>query len=135
MPDEVEDNKILMEVGIDDLLNIKIQIPKKHYYLKDVLEGEIVFSIVKVMIKKMELNIIRKEVLGLGANAKTRTDEINKFEIMDGCPIKEEVIPIRMFFNGIGELTPTMEKVNNKFSVRYFLNLIIHDELNRKYFK
>ena len=36
---------------------------------------------------------------------------------------------------GITDLTPSYEKVNNKFSVKYFLNLIIHDEMNRKYFK
>lgn len=54
---------------------------------------------------------------------------------MDGCPIQEESIPIRMFLRGITDLTPTYEKVNNKFSVKYFLNLIIHDEMNRKYFK
>lgn len=83
----------------------------------------------------MEMNIVRKEIIGLGINAKTSNEEINKFEIMDGCPIKEEEIPIRMFLSGIPELTTTMEKVNNKFSVKYFLNLIIHDELNRKYFK
>lgn len=57
------------------------------------------------------------------------------FEIMDGCPLKEEEIPIRMFLSGFPELTPTMEKVNNKFSVKYFLNLVILDEHNRKYFK
>lgn len=83
----------------------------------------------------MELNIVRKEIIGMGSNAKTTTDEISKFEIMDGCPIKEEEIPIRMYLAGIPELTSTMEKINNKFSVKYFLNLIIHDELNRKYFK
>lgn len=78
---------------------------------------------------------MRKEIIGMGSNTKTSVDEISKYEIMDGCPIKEEEIPIRMFLSGIPELTATMDKVNNKFSVKYFLNLIIHDELNRKYFK
>lgn len=87
------------------------------------------------MIKKMELNIVRNEVIGVGSNAKTKSEEISTFEIMDGCPIKEEEIPIRMFLGGISELTTTMEKINNKFTVNYFLNLIIHDEMNRKYFK
>lgn len=83
-----------MEVGIDDLLNIKIRIPKQRYTLKDCLEGSILFDIVKVMIKKMELNLIRKEIIGIGANANTFSEEISKFEIMDGCPIKKEEIPI-----------------------------------------
>ena len=86
-----------MEVGIEELLNIKINIDKKLYSLKGCLEGSIEFSIVKLMIKKMEMNIIRKEILGIGGNATTFSENVASFEIMDGCPIKKEVIPIRMY--------------------------------------
>lgn len=126
---------IKLEVGIEDLLNIIINIPKNSYFLKDVIEGIIVFENIKVLIKKMKLNIIRKEIIGTGEKARTTQSEINEFEIMDGCPIKEEKIPIRMFLAGINDLTPTMVKVNNKFSVRYFLHLAIWDDSNRKFFK
>lgn len=33
------------------------------------------------------------------------------------------------------ELTPTYKNVQNKFSVRYFLNLVLVDEEDRRYFK
>lgn len=33
IPEVLGEDKVVMEVGIDDLLNIKIQIPRKHYYL------------------------------------------------------------------------------------------------------
>ena len=36
---------------------------------------------------------------------------------------------------GLVDLTPTMIHVNNKFSVQYFLQIIILDENHRKYFK
>ena len=72
------------------------------------MEGSILFDIVKVMIKKMELNLIRKEIIGIGANANTFSEEISKFEIMDGCPIKKEEIPIWMFLAGVQNLTPSM---------------------------
>lgn len=45
-----------------------------------------------------------------------------------------EVIPIRLFLGGF-ELTPTFREVNKKFSVRYYLNLVLIDEENRRYFK
>jgi vacuolar protein sorting-associated protein 26 len=48
---------------------------------------------------------------------------------------KEEEIPIRMYLAGIKNLTPTMNNINNKFSVKYFLNLIMTDDQGRKYFK
>eukprot|EP00192_Tetraselmis_astigmatica_P016193 CAMPEP_0117668554 /NCGR_PEP_ID=MMETSP0804-20121206/11616_1 /TAXON_ID=1074897 /ORGANISM="Tetraselmis astigmatica, Strain CCMP880" /LENGTH=98 /DNA_ID=CAMNT_0005476463 /DNA_START=281 /DNA_END=576 /DNA_ORIENTATION=+ len=33
------------------------------------------------------------------------------------------------------DLTPTYKNINNKFSVRYFLNLVLVDEEDRRYFK
>ena len=45
-----------------------------------------------------------------------------------------ESIPIRLFLSGY-ELTPTMRDINKKFSVRYFLNLVLVDEEERRYFK
>lgn len=45
-----------------------------------------------------------------------------------------ESIPIRLFLAGY-DPTPTMRDVNKKFSVRYFLNLVLVDEEDRRYFK
>ena len=45
-----------------------------------------------------------------------------------------ESIPIRLFLSGY-ELTPTMKDINKKFSVRYYLNLVLVDEEERRYFK
>ena len=45
-----------------------------------------------------------------------------------------ESIPIRLFLSGY-ELTPTMRDVNKKFSARYYLNLVLVDEEERRYFK
>lgn len=53
---------------------------------------------------------------------------------MDGAPVRGETIPIRLFLGGF-ELTPTFRDVNKKFSARYYLNLVLIDEENRRYFK
>lgn len=45
-----------------------------------------------------------------------------------------ESIPIRVFLAGY-DLTPTMREINKKFSVRYFLNLVLMDTEDRRYFK
>ena len=45
-----------------------------------------------------------------------------------------ESIPIRLFLAGY-ELTPTMRDVNKKFSCRYYINLVLIDEEERRYFK
>lgn len=126
---------INLEVGIDDYVNIKIDFPKNVFDLKEVIEGKISFLLVKLLIKRMELVIVRKEVVGSGERAVTVPEDVASYEIMDGCPIKEEEIPVRLFLAGIPDLTPTLSNVSNKFSVRYFLSISITDDMNRRYFK
>jgi len=56
------------------------------------------------------------------------------FTTMSLSCIVGESIPIRLFLSGY-ELTPTMRDINKKFSVRYYLNLVLVDEEERRYFK
>lgn len=125
---------IKMEVGIEDCLHIEFEYNKSKYHLKDVIVGKIYFLLVRIKIKHMELSIIRRETTGAAPNQYNESETITKFEIMDGAPVKGETIPIRLFLSGF-ELTPTYRDVNKKFSTRYYLNLILIDEENRRYFK
>jgi len=122
--------------------------------LKDVIVGKIYFLLVRIKIKHMELSIIRRETTGAVPNQYNESETITKFEIMDGAPVRGaspqshpcfsthpltlcstgETIPIRLFLGGF-ELTPTFREVNKKFSTRYYLNLVLIDEENRRYFK
>ena len=104
------------------------------YHLKDVIVGKIYFLLVRIKIKHMELSIIRRETTGSAPNQYNESETITKFEIMDGAPVRGETIPIRLFLGGF-ELTPTFRDVNKKFSTRYYLNLVLIDEENRRYFK
>jgi vacuolar protein sorting-associated protein 26 len=45
-----------------------------------------------------------------------------------------ESIPVRLFLTPY-ELTPSYRNINNKFSVKYYLNLVLVDEEDRRYFK
>lgn len=69
-----------------------------------------------------------------GPHTFTENETIAKYEIMDGAPVRGESIPIRVFLAGY-DLTPTMRDINKKFSVRYYLNLVLMDEEDRRYFK
>lgn len=96
--------------------------------------GKIYFLLVRIKIKHMELSIIRRETTGAAPNQYNESETITKFEIMDGAPVRGETIPIRLFLGGF-ELTPTFRDVNKKFCTRYYLNLVLIDEENRRYFK
>ncbi|XP_075228712.1 vacuolar protein sorting 26 [Lycorma delicatula] len=127
-------NSIKMEVGIEDCLHIEFEYNKCKYHLKDVIVGKIYFLLVRIKIKHMEIAIIKRETTGSGPNTFTENETIAKYEIMDGAPVRGESIPIRVFLAGY-DLTPTMRDINKKFSVKYFLNLVLMDEEDRRYFK
>lgn len=83
----------------------------------------------------MEVEIRKRESAGSGASVYNDTDTVAKFEVMDGAPVRGECIPIRMFLAAYPALTPTYRSVNNKFSVKYYVNLVLVDEEDRRYFK
>lgn len=127
---------IKMEVGIEDCLHIEFEYGKRSYHLQDVVIGKIYFLLVRIKIKHMEIVIIKRESCGSGQGPNTynESENISKFEIMDGAPVRGESIPIRLFLSPHA-LTPTYKNVHNKFSVKYFLNLVLVDEEDRRYFK
>lgn len=150
----LQNEAIKMEVGIEDCLHIEFEYERRVYHLQDTILGKIHFLLVRIKIKHMELAVIRRETSGdaiqaMGGtpggpatvnesqqNVFTETQTLVKYEIMDGAPVKGEVIPVKLSLRGIpADLTPTYTAVNNRFSVRYFLNLVLVDEEDRRYFK
>eukprot|EP01100_Stratorugosa_tubuloviscum_P003455 TRINITY_DN1842_c0_g1_i1.p1 TRINITY_DN1842_c0_g1~~TRINITY_DN1842_c0_g1_i1.p1 ORF type:complete len:296 (-),score=108.90 TRINITY_DN1842_c0_g1_i1:128-1015(-) len=127
-------NSIKMEVGIEEALHIEFEYNKSKYHLRDVVIGKIYFLLVRIKIKHMEIALIRRESTGSGPNLYNENETLTKFEIMDGAPARGESIPIRLFLSGF-DLTPTYRNVHGKFSVRYYLNLVLVDEDDRRYFK
>jgi len=127
-------NSIKMEVGIEDCLHIEFEYNKSKYHLKDVVVGKIYFLLVRIKVKHMEIGLLKRESTGSGPNLYSETETLTKFEIMDGAPVRGESIPIRLFLGGF-DLTPTYRNVHNKFSLKYYLNLVLVDEDDRRYYK
>jgi len=57
---------IKMEVGIEDCLHIEFEYNKGKYHLRDCVLGKVYFLLVKIRIKMMEIQLIRKETIGSG---------------------------------------------------------------------
>lgn len=104
------------------------------YHMDDVVIGKIYFLLVRIKIKHMEVQVLRRESTGSGPNTYNETDVLTKFEIMDGAPMRGESIPLRLFLSPF-DLTPTYKNVHGKFNVKYYLNLVLVDEEERRYFK
>lgn len=127
-------SSIKMEVGIEDALHIEFEYNKAKYHLQDVIIGKVYFLLVAIEIKHMEIVIQRVESITLGRTTATETIDVAKFEIMDGSPVKGESIPVRMYLSGL-DICPTYRNVQNKLSVQHYINLVIVDEEERRYFK
>lgn len=132
--EEITDTQpIKLEVGIDDWLHLVFLVNRNKYHLKDVIEGSVRFKKVSIKLVSMEVQMIRKEVIS-GEKTKTNNLPICKYEIMDGAPIKNETIPFKWFISAY-EFTPTYKNINNRLSVQYFINLVLIDADDRRYFK
>eukprot|EP01061_Rhynchopus_euleeides_P045581 TRINITY_DN825_c1_g1_i1.p1 TRINITY_DN825_c1_g1~~TRINITY_DN825_c1_g1_i1.p1 ORF type:complete len:336 (+),score=127.56 TRINITY_DN825_c1_g1_i1:284-1291(+) len=122
---------IKMEVGLEKVLHIEFEYNKKHFHLQDVVLGKIYFlNIKKLQIKHMELSLLKRETSGTHHD----NDTITKFEVMDGHPVNGENIPVRVFLAPY-QLTPTYRQVHDMFSVRYYLNLVLVADDERRYYK
>ena len=131
--DVLKDNNepIRMDVGIEDWLHLSFELDRTKYSTKDVITGRVTFKKVSMFLKSMLLQIIRRETI-IGGEVDNAI--LCRFEIMDGAPIKNEIVPIRFFLSPY-ELTPTYKNVNNKFSVQYIINLVLFDAKDKRYFK
>ena len=122
---------IRMDVGIEDWLHLTFELDRTKYSTKDVITGRVTFKKVSMFLKSMLLQIIRREKV-IGGEVDNAI--LCRFEIMDGAPIRNEIVPIRFFLSPY-ELTPTYQNVNNKFSVQYIINLVLFDGNDKRYFK
>ena len=131
------DEPISMNVGIKNLLTILIELNHINYSIHGTLKGTVTFGKVNLMITKMEIQLLKKEKI-YGYSNKTQKNISEKivatYELIDGGPYKNETIPFRFFLSPYN-LTPTYIDIASYFSSRYFLNLVIKDQENNKYFK
>ena len=61
------DAGVKLEVGIEDCLHIEFEYSRTRYHLGDVVTGKIEFLQLGIKLKRMEVAVVRKETVGLGA--------------------------------------------------------------------
>ena len=130
------DEPISMNVGIKELLSVLIEFDHVNYGIHGTLKGFVSFGKVNLLLTKMEVQLIKKETIFGGAVSKRNEKQkiIATYELIDGGPYKNETIPFRFFLEPYN-LTPSYIDIAGNFSVRYYLNLIIKDQKNNRYFK
>lgn len=115
-------------------MHVQFIYDRDSYDVNDVITGKVIFKQIRIHIKYMELCVIRKEYSGNSQNPVLETDTLTHYEIMDGLPAEGTVVPIRFYLQPLN-LTPTMYRVDDRFSICYYLSLVIVDNQDRRYFK
>lgn len=133
-PPELNAN-IRMEVGIGNMIHLEYELFQSKFHLDECVIGKIYFIDVLMRVRGIEVHLIKVESIGSGVNKKLDTDLIYKFEIVDGCPEANEVVPVRMFINSYETLSPTYRDVNNMVSVKYYLKFVVVSEDDKSFFK
>ena len=126
---------IQMEVGVGEKMSLNFQFEKNCFHLKDCILGRVIFNKVNLHIRAMELWLIRYEIFGMGKKTQKDKEVLIKYQLMDDCPEEGDVIPIRLFLNGVPKLTPSYINIHNRLSVNYGLSLVLIDNKGKKYFK
>ena len=132
---KLTNSAIKINFGVENLINVILEIKKTNFFLRDIIFGRIIFVDLNVIIKTMFIQIIRKENLNFNNEFSSETIVLNTFEIMDDNTEKNSEIPIRFYLNGIKNLTPNYENIDKKIKIEYFLNIEIIDVNNNRFYK
>jgi hypothetical protein len=121
-----------MQVGMKQKMSLSIFFQHKNYNCRGTLKGFITFNYLNINLKFMEVQIVRREIIF--GDKKCEPAYVARYELIDGVPNKHEKIPIRFFLKSYN-LTPTYPNIDNIFFVKYYLNLVIADDEDNRYFK
>jgi len=119
-PPEIN-SPIKMEVGIEDCLHLEFEYNQQKYHLDDAIVGKIYFLLIRIRLRYMELELIKREWSGAQNDTVIESERLTQFEVMDGSPVKGESVPVRIYLSPFkNKLTPTYNFPHMKFAVRYF---------------
>lgn len=133
-PEPAVNSLVKIEAGYEDAVQIELELSQLKYQFKGVVIGKVYFHIIRVRLMYVTAQVIRKETIGVGKNAKHYSEIIGFYEILDGPVAKGDCIPLRIFLKSCG-VTPTYTNINNRASVRYFINLYLKDDEGRSFGK
>ena len=126
------DFPLRLRVGVKNTLSLSIEFEHSNYNCRGTLKGFVSFNLVNTDIKFMEIQLIRREIIFDGK--KYEPEYIARYELVDGGPCKYERLPIRFFLKSYN-LTPTYPDIEGIFGVKYFLNFVVVDAEDNRYFK
>ena len=126
------DFPLRLRVGVKNVLSLGIEFEHTNYNCRGTLKGAISFNLVNTKIKSMEAQLVKREIIFDGK--KYEPEYIANFELVDGSPCNKEKLPIRFFLKSYN-ITPSYPDIEEIFGVKYFINFVVVDAEDNRYFK
>jgi vacuolar protein sorting-associated protein 26 len=124
-----------LQLKIADYLKVNVMMNKTDLHLNECLVGKIAVEQIKLMIKRIQISILKREITNPTPDMTITKEEIlTKIEVADHCPKKGEIIPFRINL-GTLDLSPTLQQSNPKLLIKYVMILSFIDEEDRSLFK
>lgn len=125
------------EVGIEDSLQLELEYKNTFLdFTQDVLVGRVHFVLAAKKIEEMSLYFKRRELYKMNKTdldfESSQWHEVYIYDIMEGAPTREEIIPIRVHLSNIN-LSPSFSTDIAK--IEYVVVLAITDSDGKTYFK
>ena len=128
VPQAIEKKPFVKAIGIENVLHLDLAFESLVVDPRVGFTGCLYFELSKLRILSAHLHVIREETVE-GVKHETK---MQKFEILDGAPVRGTVVPIR-FFTGDLDLWPSPRDIG--VSVDYTLQMIAVDEVGEIYIR
>jgi hypothetical protein len=123
---------IHFNAGLEDILNLELQLDRRAYSIEDVIVGSLTFLDNHIAIRRADIEIRRQES---GFSLPMQSVLVGSFQVLAGSPKPACKLPIRIFLRQFDDLTPTYEDVCGLFSVHYMLRVVVTDIGDRRFWK
>ena len=137
-----ENNKnININIGLENVIHVNIKLLKSNYCMDDAIVGKIKIVKSNLKLNGIFLEIKKEEKINLENRDLEITENMARYELVEGFPEEGDEIYFRYYLTGVKNLTPSYKNNNddkdkiNKFEVKYFITFEFNDGTGYQFFK
>ena len=141
-----DNNKnININIGIEKVIHVNIKLLKRNYCMDDVIIGKIKIVKSELKLNGIFLEIKKEEKINLGNNNLVNTENMARYELVEGYPEEGDEIYFRYYLSGVKNLSPSYIHSNNNnnndkdkaniLEVKYLLAFEFNDDKGYQFFK
>ncbi|OHS97884.1 Vacuolar protein sorting-associated protein 26B-B [Tritrichomonas foetus] len=125
---------MFLRIAVTGSVRIDLILTRRKYELSDIINGCIRFLQADLKLKCVNVALLAQESTEVQGKIKQHNYNVATYEISDGAPVKDEIIPFRIYLNSI-DVSPTTVNPEKGYSVSHYLNFEILTTTNKRYFK